>query len=214
MLSYWSEILPPIAEGFQVSVLVYFLTMVFALPLGLLIGLVADLYKPLRKVISVFTWIIRGTPLLLQLYVTMYGIPLLIPMRMDRLFAGTVTFVVNYAAYFAEIFRSGLAIIPIGQWQAGQVLGMNRNQIIWHIILPQMFRNTLLPLVNEAITLVKDTSLLAAIAIGEMLRNAKEIVAKDFRVDALVIAGLFYLFFSLAVVQVGKRLEVKLLRKI
>jgi len=213
MVDYWLQILPTIAQGFKTSIFVYLLTMLLALPLGLALGLMADMWKPARPIIGVFTWIIRGTPLLLQLYVTMYAIPLIIPMRMDRLFAGTLTFVINYAAYFAEIFRSGLAIIPLGQWQAGQVLGLKKSEIIIHIILPQMFRNTLLPLINEAITLVKDTSLLAAIAIGEMLRNAKEIVGRDLRVDALVIAGLFYLFFSFIVVTIGKRLERTFLKQ-
>lgn len=213
-MAYWLEILPAIWEGFKLSIFVYAVTLVAALPLGLVIALISDLFKPSRKIISVFTWIIRGTPLLLQLYVTMYAIPLLIPMKMNRLFAGAITFIINYSAYFTEIFRSGLAIIPEGQWQAGQVLGLKKHEIIWYIILPQMFRNSLLPLINEAITLVKDTSLLAAIALGEMLRNAKEIVAKDLRVDALVIAGLFYLAFSLFVVMIGKRLETRLLRKI
>lgn len=213
-MSYWLNILPALAEGFKLSLFVYAVTLVAALPLGLVIALTADLVKPSRPIISVFTWIIRGTPLLLQLYVTMYAIPLLIPMKMDRLFAGSITFAINYSAYFAEIFRSGLAIIPEGQWQAGQVLGLSKTQTIWYIILPQMFRNSLLPLINEAITLVKDTSLLAAIALGEMLRNAKEIVAKDLRVDALVMAGLFYLAFSLIVVAIGKKLETRLLRKI
>lgn len=213
-MSYWFEILPKIAEGFKLSVFVYAMTLVMALPLGLGLGLMADLVKPSRPILTIFTWMIRGTPLLLQLYVTMYAIPLLIPMKMNRLFAGTITFVINYAAYFAEIFRSGLAIIPQGQWQAGDVLGLSKTEVIWHIILPQMFRNALLPLINEAITLVKDTSLLAAIALAEMLRNAKEIVAKDLRVDALVIAGLFYLAFSLGVVALGKRLEKRLLRTV
>ena len=213
MFDYWFKILPPILEGFNISILVYLLTMIFALPIGLLIGLLSDLYIPSHKIIRIFTWIVRGTPLLLQLYVTMYALPLILPFRMNRLFAGTLTFVINYAAYFTEIFRSGLAIIPVGQWQAGEVLGLKRIETIWHIILPQMFRNTLLPLINEAITLVKDTSLLAAIAIGEMLRNAKEIVTQDFKVDALVIAGLIYLLFSLGVVQIGKKLEQLVLRR-
>ena len=212
-MTYWLEILPPIVEGFKISLFVYAVTMVFALPIGMGFGLLADIVKPSRKFIAIFTWIIRGTPLLLQLYITMYAIPLIIPMRMNRLFAGSITFIINYAAYFTEIFRSCLAIIPLGQWQAGEVLGLKKSEIIWHIILPQMFRNTLLPLINEAITLVKDTSLLAAIAIGEMLRNAKELVTKDFKIDALVIAGLFYLMFSLVVVQISKRLEQKLLRQ-
>lgn len=213
MFDYWFKILPPILEGLNISILVYLLTMIFALPIGLLIGLLSDFYKPSHKIIRIFTWIVRGTPLLLQLYVTMYALPLILPFRMNRLFAGTLTFVINYAAYFTEIFRSGLAIIPVGQWQAGEVLGLKRIETIWYIILPQMFRNTLLPLINEAITLVKDTSLLAAIAIGEMLRNAKEIVTQDFKVDALVIAGLIYLLFSLGVVQIGKKLEQLVLRR-
>ncbi|HET6784999.1 MAG TPA: amino acid ABC transporter permease [Erysipelotrichaceae bacterium] len=213
MINYWLQILPTILEGFKVSLLVYILTMIFALPIGMIIGLISDLYKPSQKFISIFTWIVRGTPLLLQLYITMYAVPLLIPIRMNRLVAGAVTFIINYAAYFAEIFRSGLAIIPVGQWQAAEVLGLKKSETIWYIILPQMYRNTLLPLINEAITLVKDTSLLAAIALGEMLRNAKEIVTNDFRIDALVIAGLIYLMFSLGVVQVGKKLELKYLKR-
>jgi len=213
MINYWLQILPTILEGFKVSLLVYVLTMIFALPIGMIIGLISDLYKPSQKFISIFTWIVRGTPLLLQLYITMYAVPLLIPIRMNRLVAGAVTFIINYAAYFAEIFRSGLAIIPVGQWQAAEVLGLKKSETIWYIILPQMYRNTLLPLINEAITLVKDTSLLAAIALGEMLRNAKEIVTNDFRIDALVIAGLIYLMFSLGVVQVGKKLEIKYLKR-
>ena len=213
MFDYWIKILPPILEGFNISILVYILTMIFALPIGMIIGLISDLYKPSHKIIRIFTWIVRGTPLLLQLYITMYALPLILPFRMNRLFAGTLTFVINYAAYFTEIFRSGLAIIPIGQWQAAEVLGLKKSETIWYVILPQMFRNTLLPLINEAITLVKDTSLLAAIAIGEMLRNAKEIVTNDFRVDALVIAGIIYLLFSLAVVQGGKKLEMMYLKR-
>lgn len=213
-MAYWLSILPALAEGFKLSLFVYAMTLVMALPMGMVLGLIADLFKPSRPALTVFTWIIRGTPLLLQLYVTMYAIPLIIPMRMNRLFAGTITFIVNYAAYFTEIFRSGLAIIPKGQWQAAQVLGLSKWETIWHIIMPQMFRNTLLPLINEAITLVKDTSLLAAIALGEMLRNAKEIVSRDLKVDALVLALLFYLAFSLVVVYFGKIMEKKLLRKI
>jgi len=213
MINYWLQILPTILEGFKVSLLVYILTMIFALPIGMIIGLISDLYKPSQKFISIFTWIVRGTPLLLQLYITMYAVPLLIPIRMNRLVAGAVTFIINYAAYFAEIFRSGLVIIPVGQWQAAEVLGLKKSETIWYIILPQMYRNTLLPLINEAITLVKDTSLLAAIALGEMLRNAKEIVTNDFRIDALVIAGIIYLMFSLGVVQVGKKLELKYLKR-
>ncbi len=213
MINYWLQILPTILEGFKVSLLVYVLTMIFALPIGMIIGLISDLYKPSQKFISIFTWIVRGTPLLLQLYITMYAVPLLIPVRMNRLVAGAVTFIINYAAYFAEIFRSGLAIIPVGQWQAAEVLGLKKSETIRYIILPQMYRNTLLPLINEAITLVKDTSLLAAIALGEMLRNAKEVVTNDFRIDALVIAGLIYLMFSLGVVQVGKKLELKYLKR-
>lgn len=210
-MNYWLDILPVLLDGFAVSVSVYALTMIFALPIGMLIGLAADLVKGARKVISVFTWIIRGTPLLLQLYVTMYGLPLIFPIHMNRFAAGAITFIINYAAYFTEIFRSGLAIIPKGQWQASEVLGLTKVQTVRYVILPTMFRNTLLPLINEAITLVKDTSLLAAIAIGEMLRNAKEIVAQDMRVDALFIAGGLYLIFSLAVVYIGKQFEKKLL---
>ncbi len=214
MWAYWFRILPSLITGFQVSVMVYTITLILSLPIGLVLAFSAHQFKPARTWIALFTWIIRGTPLLLQLYVTMYALPLVLPIRFDRMVAGSLTFVINYAAYTTEIFRSGIAIIPIGQWQAGQVLGLSKAQIIWYIILPQVFRNTLLPLINEAITLVKDTSLLAAIAIGELLRNAREIVSRDLRVDALFWAGLFYLMFSFVVVQLGKRLEKTLLRQV
>ena len=214
MQSYWLSILPRLFEGFQISVMVYAITLLWSLPLGLGLAFSAYFFKPSRPWISLFTWVIRGTPLLLQLYITMYAIPLVLPVRFDRIVAGSLTFVINYAAYTTEIFRSGIAIIPIGQWQAAEVLGMNKWRTIWYVILPQVFRNTLLPIINEAITLVKDTSLLAAIAIGELLRNAREIVSRDLRVDALVWAGLFYLMFSFVVVHIGKRLEVKLLRQV
>lgn len=215
MFDYWLKIIPSIVAGFSVSVSVYTLTLLFSLPLGLALAMVARTNNKVAvRAVSIFTWILRGTPLLLQLYITMYAVPLIIPMRMNRFFAGTFTFVINYAAYFTEIFRSGLAIIPLGQWQAGQVLGLTKPQIFFHIIVPQMFRNVLLPLVNEAITLVKDTSLLAAIALAEMLRNAKEIIGRDLRMDALVIAGLIYLLFSYLVVMIGKQLEKKYLNQV
>lgn len=212
-MDYILEIIPPILEGFKIVLLVYGFTLGIAMPLGLVVAFLIKDKPLLKKVVSLFTWVVRGTPLLLQLYIMMYGIPLLIPMRMNRLFAGTLTFIINYTAYYIEIFRSGLTIIPVGQVQAGEVLGLSKLQIAYHILLPQVFRNTLLPLINEAITLVKDTSLLAAIAIGEMLRNAREIVSRDLRVEPLLVAGAVYLLFSLLVVQVGKQIEGKVLKQ-
>ncbi len=214
-MTYWLEILPQLLNGLKLSVTIFLLTQVVALPLGLALAVLARGNNPIiKKLISTFTWIMRGTPLLLQLYITMYGIPLLIPMHMDRFFAGAITFIINYAAYYTEIFRNGLAIIPTGQSQAGQVLGFKKLEIFWYITLPQMFRNTLVPLINEAITLVKDTALLAAIALADMLRNAKEIVGQDLKIDALVMAGLLYLGLSYIIVQIGKRLEKKFLLEI
>lgn len=212
-MDYIIEIIPPIFDGFKVVLLVYTFTLFIAMPLGLLVALLMKDNQTLQKIIGIFTWIVRGTPLLLQLYIMMYGIPLLLPIRMNRLVTGTLTFIINYTAYYIEIFRSGLAIIPLGQVQAGEVLGLSKMQISIHILLPQVFRNTLLPLINEAITLVKDTSLLAAIAIGEMLRNAREIVARDLRVEPLLVAGAIYLLFSLVVVRIGKQIEGKVLEQ-
>jgi polar amino acid transport system permease protein len=212
-MDYIIEIIPPILDGFKIVLIVYTFTLFIAMPLGLLVAFLIKDKPLLKRIVGIFTWIVRGTPLLLQLYIMMYGIPLLIPMRMNRLFAGTLTFIINYTAYFIEIFRSGLAIIPLGQIQAGEVLGLSKFQIAYHVLLPQVFRNTLLPLINEAITLVKDTSLLAAIAIGEMLRNAREIVARDLRVEPLLVAGAVYLLFSLLVVQIGKQIEGKVLKQ-
>lgn len=213
-MSYWIEISLALFEGFKLSLWVYLLTLVFAMPLGFVLALITEKFPKSKAMILVFTWVMRGTPLLLQLYVTMYALPLIIPMRLDRLSAGAITFILNYSAYYTEIFRSGLSIIPIGQSQAAKVLGMKERQIVWYILLPQMIRNTLLPLINEAITLVKDTALLAAIALAELLRNAKEIVSRDLKVDALFIAALFYLGFSLCVVLIGKQLERRVLRRV
>ena len=209
-MTYWIEILPPIVEGFKISLFVYAVTMVFALPIGMGFGLLADIVKPSRKFIAIFTWIIRGTPLLLQLYITMYAIPLIIPMRMNRLFAGSITFIINYAAYFTEIFRSGLAIIPLGQWQAGEVLGLKKSEIIWHIILPQMFRNTLLPLINEAITLVKDTSLAHVIGVMEIYVVATNQMARSRGMIYLVVAGIFYLIMNAIVSKVFSVIEKRM----
>jgi polar amino acid transport system permease protein len=164
--------------------------------------------KFLQLLMGFYTSVVRGTPLLLQIFFVYYGLPILIPgFRLERFTAATITFILNYGAYFTEIFRGGIQSIDKGQYEAARVLGMNYNQTMGRIILPQTFKVVLPPVANEAITLVKDTSLIVILGIGEILRNSKEIVARDFTITPFVIAGVIYLILNYVVVLGFRKLE-------
>ena len=183
--------------GFMNTLTIFFLTLVFSIPLGMVVAL---LRMNRRRVISVpvslYILIMRGTPLMLQIFAIYFAIPMFFGKNLDRMTATIVAFSLNYAAYFAEIFRGGMMSIPVGQHEACQVLGLTKIQAFFHIVLPQVIKRVLLPVSNEVITLVKDTSLANIIAVSELFRAAKNEASRTASVEPLFVAGLFYLLMN------------------
>lgn len=198
-----------ILQGGTVTLKLFTLTLLFSLPLGFLCAAgKTSGRKGFTQVIELYTSVIRGTPLLLQLFFVYYGLPILIPaLRLERFTAAAVTFIFNYGAYFTEIFRGGIQSIDRGQYEAARVLGMSSRQTMVRIVLPQTLKRVLPPVANEAITLVKDTALVVVLGIGEILRNSKEIVSRDFTITPFVIAAVIYLILNYGLVLFFKRME-------
>lgn len=198
-----------ILKGTVVSLKIYAVTAVFSVPLAILFALgKVSKHKTLKIVLEAYTWIFRGTPLLLQLFFAYYGLPIL-GITMTPFMAAGLTFIVNYAAYLTEIFRAGIESIDKGQYEAAHSLGMNYVQTMRRVVIPQAIRRVLPPTCNEAITLVKDTALVAAIGMADLLRSAKEVLTRDFTIIPFVIAALFYLAMSWVIVIVFKKIEQK-----
>ena len=209
-----STMLSLLSEGFVTSLLIFALTLLFSMPLGLAVmfGRRSRL-TPLRGFIKAYISIMRGTPLMLQLMVVFYGPKLLLGVTVPgnwRLTAVIVAFVINYAAYFAEIYRGGIEAVPKGQTEAGQVLGMTKSQIFFKVTLLQVVKRILPPMGNEVITLVKDTSLAFVLGIMEMFTQAKAIAAAQTSMMPYVIAGLIYWVFNFVVVMVLNRVEKRM----
>ena len=197
--------------GFWESLKVFVLTLVFSLPLGLVISFGSmSKFSPLRALVRTFVWIIRGTPLMLQLIIIFYGPGLMFGMKaMPRFTATIVAFSINYACYFSEIYRGGIESIPSGQYEAGQVLGMTKHQIFFKVVLLQVIKRILAPMSNEVITLVKDTSLARIIGIYEIIWAGESFIKKGL-IWPLFFTGVFYLVFS-GLLTVGlNKLERKL----
>lgn len=211
MISYWIEITPYILKGFKMTLGIFFITLLVSIPLSLFL-LVLSQNKFFKGIISAFTWLMRGTPLILQLYFFVFALPIIIPGFITRnaFIGASVAFILNYSAYFVEIFKGGLLAIDPGQWEASQALDLNKFQTARYVILPQMIRNVLYPLSNEIITLVKDTSLVTVVGLGEIFRNAKELLLRDLQSDALLIVAVIYLLFTFVVIQIFKHYERKL----
>lgn len=185
-------------EGFGLSFKLFFGTLLFAFPLGLIISFGSmSRFKPLRWLVRTFVWIIRGTPLMLQLIIVFYG-PGLIwhGDALPRMTAAYIAFIINYSAYFSEIFRGGIEGIPKGQYEAGQVLGMTKTQIFFKVILLQVIKRIVPPMSNEIITLVKDTSLARIIGIKEIIWLAQEYISSKAIIWPLFYSGAFYLIFN------------------
>ena len=197
MDNFW-QITLTLLDGFGVTLELFALTLLFALPLGLIIAFGSmSKFKPLSLLTKFFVWIIRGTPLMLQVLVVFYvpGILFGKPVFADnRFLAALITFVINYACYFSEIYRGGIEGIPKGQYEAGQVLGLTRSQIFFKIILMQVVKRILAPMSNEVITLVKDTSLVRVITVIELIKVAEKYAAKGL-IWPLFYTGVFYLAF-------------------
>lgn len=208
------SILPKLMGGFEKTVLIFVLTLVFSLPLGLIVAFCRmSKFRPLSGLTKIIISILRGTPLMLQLFAWFYGPYYIFGMKITtgyRLVAIIIGFSVNYAAYFAEIYRSGIESIPVGQYEAANVLGYSKSQTFSRIIFPQMVKRVLPPVTNEVITLVKDTSLAFAIAYTEMFTIAKQIAAADTSILPLFTAGAFYFVFNFIVAQVMELVEKKL----
>lgn len=204
-------------EGFLTTIKLFVLTLVFALPLGLCISFGSmSKYAVVRFPIKGLIWIIRGTPLLLQLLVFYYGPGIILGINLwgsgdeGRFLAALVAFVINYSCYFSEIYRGGIQSIPEGQYEAGHVLGLTKTQIFFRIILLQVIKRILPPISNEVITLVKDTSLARVIAVYEIIWNGQAFIKSAGIIWPLFYTGAFYLIFSGLLTVMFHKLEKKL----
>ena len=204
-------IISSLFEGFGMNFLLFIITLVVAIPLGLLIsfGSMAK-FHPIKWIFRTFVWVIRGTPLMLQLFVVMYAPGLLFDMPMrSREMAAFIAFAVNYAAYFSEIFRGGIESVPKGQYEAGQVLGMTKTQVFFKVVLFQVIKSIVPPMGNEIITLVKDTSLARVIGVVEILMSAERFT-KQGLIWPLFSTGIYFLVFNGVLTVLLGRLEKKL----
>ncbi len=200
-------------KGMGVTAEIFFLTLLFSLPLGLLVAF-GRMSKNgiIRTVSKIYISVLRGTPLMLQLIVVYFAPFYVFHLKVGnyRFPAIIIAFALNYAAYFAEIYRAGIESMPVGQYEAARVLGYSRLQTFVRIILPQVIKRILPPVTNETITLVKDTSLAFVLAQAEMFTMAKQIAAKETSIMPLMIAGVFYYLFNLIVATVMERIEKSL----
>lgn len=205
------SILSQLSSGLLITVEIFVLTLVLSLPLGLIVAL-GRMSKNIviRTIVKIYISIMRGTPLMLQLMFVYFGPYYIFKINISteyRMPAIIIGFVLNYAAYFAEIYRGGIESMPVGQYEAAKVLGYSRQQTFYRIILPQVFKRVLPSITNEAITLVKDTSLAMVIGIAEMFTTAKVIASAKTTIEPLVIAGIIYYIFNFVVAYAMERLE-------
>ncbi len=207
-MNAWQQLL----IGFGTNFMLFVITLILSLPLGLLITLCTmSKFKPLKWLMKTFVWIIRGTPLMLQLFVVLYAPGLLFNYPISsRTTVAIIAFVINYAAYFSEIFRGGIESIPVGQYEAGQVLGLTKTQVFFKIVLFQVIKRITPPVGNEIITLVKDTALARVIGVTEIIQNASRYSARGI-IWPLFGTGLYFLAFtgvlSLLLTYVEKKLD-------
>ena len=213
-MQYFVEMCSRLAEGMLVSVEIFCCTLFFSLILGLVVafGRMSKLFI-VRFPTKVFISIMRGTPLMLQLLVIYFGPYFMFGMKISsgyKMTAVLVGFAINYAAYFAEIYRAGIEAIPVGQYEAAKLLGYNKAQTFLYIILPQVIKRIVPPVANETITLVKDTSLAYTLSVIEMFSLTKQIAAAETSMMPFAVAGIFYYIFNLVVAVTFEKLEKKL----
>ena len=209
-MDYVISILPQMLQGTMDTLRLFFITIVLSIPLGIVLAFArVSGFGWLRKIVAAYVYVLRGTPLMLQLLFVYFGLPFLpyIGMRLDDFPAAVLAFVLNYAAYFCEIFRAGIQAIPKGQYEAAKTLGMNYIQTMRRIILPQVIKIILPPISNETITLVKDTSLIYILAMNDLLRTTRNLVQRDFNIMPFLVAGVFYLIMTLILTAGFNRLE-------
>lgn len=193
-MDYILRILPNMFAGLGVSAQIFLITIVLSLPIGILLALVRiSKVAIFRKLAEVYIYVMRGTPLMLQIMFIYYGLPLMLNVQISDFPAAILAFVANYAAYFAEIFRGGIQSIPKGQYEGAKVLGFTYRQTMWHIVLPQVVKRVIPPLGNETITLLKDTSLVYILAMNDLMRVTRAFVQRDFDTMPFLVAAVFYL---------------------
>ncbi len=211
-MDYVLKIMPPLIEGTGVTLQVFLITLLLSVPLGLGLALARiSRFKSVSVAVNGYIWLMRGTPLMLQMLFIYFALPFVpvIGIRLPDFPAAIVAFVLNYAAYFAEIFRAGIQSIERGQYEGARVLGMTYAQTMRRIVLPQVIKRILPPVSNETITLVKDTSLIYVLAMNDLLRAARGIVQRDFSTTPFIVAGAFYLLMTLVLTYGFQRLEKK-----
>lgn len=193
-MDYILRILPNMFAGLGVSAQIFLITIVLSLPIGILLALVRiSKVTVFRKLAEIYIYVMRGTPLMLQIMFIYYGLPLMLNVQISDFPAAILAFVANYAAYFAEIFRGGIQSIPKGQYEGAKVLGFTYRQTMWHIVLPQVVKRVIPPLGNETITLLKDTSLVYILAMNDLMRVTRAFVQRDFDTMPFLVAAVFYL---------------------
>ena len=208
-LNYVSQILPSLIQGAGLTLQIFFWTLIVSIPLGIIVSLgLTSKVKPLKWILEIYVWLMRGTPLLLQLIFVFYGLPI-IGIVFQRYDAALVAFILNYAAYFAEIFRGGFQSVSVGQYEAAKVLRLNYWQTVRKIIIPQVVKIVIPSIGNEVINLVKDSSLGYVIGLGDLLRAGNVATSRDVTLIPLLLVGLIYLILvgicTLVLRQVEKR---------
>jgi len=209
-MDYVFSIMRPLGSGALVTLKLFFITLLLSLPLGLVLALLRiTRFRLLNMAVAAYLWLMRGTPLMLQMLFIYFALPFapLVGIRLPDFTAAVVAFTLNFAAYFAEIFRAGIQSVDRGQHEAAKVLGMSYLQTMRRIVLPQMWGRILPPLSNETITLVKDTALIYVLALNDLLRAARGIVQRDFTITPFVVAAAFYLAMTLALTWIFRELE-------
>lgn len=208
-MDYIVEVLPRLLEGAVVTLHVFCIVLILSLPLGAFVSFLMQIrFAPLKWFLNIYVLIMRGTPLLLQLIFIYYVLPT-VGITFDRMPAVIIAFTLNYAAYFSEIFRGGIEAIPMGQYEAATVLKLSRLQTIRYIILPQVVKVVLPSVFNEVITLVKDTSLVYILGVGDLLQASKTAANRDASLAPMFIAGAIYLAMVAVATLVSKQIEKK-----
>ena len=209
VLEYMLQIVPAIASGFQVTLSLFFIVIILSVPGGLLLALLRlSTNRVVTSIVDAYVYVMRGTPLMLQILLIYYGLPFMIDgFELTDMTAAVLSFVLNYIAYLCEIFRSGIQSIPKGQYEGAKVLGFTYVQTMYKIILPQVIKRVLPPLANETITLLKDTSLVYVLAMNDILRITRSIVQRDFDITAFIVAGVFYLAMTFVLTKLYQYLE-------
>jgi len=207
-MTYLLETLEYLLSGMGVSLKIFVVTLVFSFPLSVLLSMVYRQNIVVKKCISFYTWLFRGTPLMLQLILIMYGLPA-IGIDIDRMMVAYIGFMINYTAYFTEILRAGIESLPKDQFESAEILGATSIETFRFVILPQVVRIQLPVFTNETITLIKDTALVTVIALPDIMRKVKEVISRDFTISPFILAGAFYLFISYLIIKIAKRVEKK-----